>query len=178
LIANAARRRKSAATIFRGLNEAAAAAARASGFGERRLAERTSASKPTSRSGAGDGRVERASSPHDRGHDDPRHAAGDATIAPRRRFELQPIFRGRSPERPNLDDVRALQVDLASTGVPWARLGQIACALRFSKASRSAKRRLPERIAYAREPRKAPAAASADEVAPLLESVSSLAGRR
>jgi site-specific recombinase XerD len=38
---------------------------------------------------------------------------------------------GRSPERLGLEDVRDFQVHLISTGISWASLNQIVCALRF-----------------------------------------------
>ena len=38
---------------------------------------------------------------------------------------------GKSPERLDLEDVRAFQVHLVSTGVSWSSLNQIVCALRF-----------------------------------------------
>ena len=38
---------------------------------------------------------------------------------------------GKSPERLDLEDVRAFQVHLVSTGISWPGLNQIVCALRF-----------------------------------------------
>ena len=38
---------------------------------------------------------------------------------------------GRSPDRLGLEDVRAFQVHLVSTGISWPALNQIVCALRF-----------------------------------------------
>ena len=38
---------------------------------------------------------------------------------------------GRSPDRLGLEDVRAYQVHLVSTGISWPALNQIVCALRF-----------------------------------------------
>ncbi|RMI14769.1 tyrosine-type recombinase/integrase [Sinorhizobium meliloti] len=38
---------------------------------------------------------------------------------------------GRSPDRLDLEDVHAFQVHLVSTGISWASLNQIVCALRF-----------------------------------------------
>src|SRR3984957_3336329 len=49
--------------------------------------------KPIPQTGAPDGRVEPSSSPHDRGHDDPEHVAGDTAILRQRGFEVQPVFR-------------------------------------------------------------------------------------
>jgi hypothetical protein len=59
-----------------------------------------------------------------------------AAILRQRGFEVQTYF-GRSPER------IALQVHLVLTGILWAGLNQIACALRSSTTSRSARRRFP-----------------------------------
>ena len=38
---------------------------------------------------------------------------------------------GKSPERLDLEDVRAFQVHLVSKGISWPGLNQIVCALRF-----------------------------------------------
>jgi site-specific recombinase XerC len=81
---------------------------------------------------------------------------------------------GRSPDRLDLEDVRAFQVHLVSTGISWASLNQIVCALRFFYGVTLGEAEVPERIAYAREPRKLPVVLSADEVVQFLESVSSL----
>ena len=83
----------------------------------------------------------------------------------------------RSPERLDLEDVRAFQVHLVSTGISWASLNQIVCALRFFYGVTLGEAEVPERIAYAREPRKLPVVLSADEVVQFLESVSSLKSR-
>ena len=132
--------------------------------------------KPIPRAGVTDGRVERSSPPHDRRHDGPQHVAGDAAVLHRRGFEVQPVF-GRSPERLNLEDVRAFQVRLVSTGISWPGLNQIVCALRFFYGVTLGEAEVPERIPYAREPRKLPVVLSADEVVQFLESVSSLKSR-
>ena len=84
---------------------------------------------------------------------------------------------GRSPDRLGLEDVRAYQVHLASKGVAWASLHQAVCALRFFYGVTLGEQTIPERIAYAREPRKLPVELSADEVVRFLESVSSLKAR-
>src|SRR5580704_18730404 len=84
---------------------------------------------------------------------------------------------GRSPDRLGLEDVRVYQVHLASKGVAWASLNQAVCALRFFYGVTLGDQTIPERIAYAREPRKLPVVLSADEVVRFLESVSSLKAR-
>jgi hypothetical protein len=44
--------------------------------------------------------------------------------------KLSRYFR-RSPDRLDLEDVRAFQVHLVSTGISWPALNQTVCALRF-----------------------------------------------
>src|SRR6195256_6444749 len=84
---------------------------------------------------------------------------------------------GRSPDKLTLDDVRGFQVHLVSTGVSWPGLNQIVCALRFFYGVTLGEADIPERIPYAREPRKLPVVLSADEVVQFLEAVSSLKSR-
>jgi len=84
---------------------------------------------------------------------------------------------GRSPDRLGLEDVRAYQVHLASKGVAWGSLNHVVCALRFFYGVTLGLATVPERIAYAREPRKLPTVLSADEVVRFLEAVSSLKAR-
>ncbi|MET4323148.1 tyrosine-type recombinase/integrase [Bradyrhizobium sp. RT5a] len=80
---------------------------------------------------------------------------------------------GRSPDRLELEDVRAFQVHLVSTGISWPALNQIVCALRFFYGVTLGEALIP----YAREPRKRPVVLSADEVVQFLEAVSSLKSR-
>ncbi len=84
---------------------------------------------------------------------------------------------GRSPDRLDLEDVRAFQVHLVSTGISWPALNQIVCALRFFYGVTLGEATIPERIPYAREPRKLPVVLSADEVVTFLEAVPSLRNR-
>src|SRR6202171_2792316 len=84
---------------------------------------------------------------------------------------------GRSPGKLTLDDVHAFQVHLVSTGISWPGLNQIVCALRFFYGVTLGQATVPERIPYAREPRKLPVVLSADEVVQFLEAVSSLKSR-
>ncbi len=83
----------------------------------------------------------------------------------------------RSPDRLGLEDVRAFQVHLVSTGISWPALNQTVCALRFFYGITLGRPEIPERIAYAREPRKLPVVLSADEVVQFLEAVPSLKAR-
>lgn len=73
-------------------------------------------------------------------------------------------FYGRSPDCLGLEDVRDFQVRLVSQGISWASLNQIDCALRFFYGVTLDCGEIPERIAYARMPRKLPTILSADEV--------------
>ena len=84
---------------------------------------------------------------------------------------------GRSPDRLDLDDVHAFQVHLVSAGISWASLNQIVCALRFFYGITLSQDDVPERIPYARKPRKLPVILSAEEVVQFLEAVSSLKAR-
>jgi integrase/recombinase XerD len=86
-------------------------------------------------------------------------------------------FFGRSPDRLDLEDVRAFQVHLVAGGVSWPALNQIVCALRFFYGVTLGQAELPERIAHAREPQKLPVVLSADEVVCFLEAVSGLKHR-
>ncbi|MBI2736264.1 MAG: site-specific integrase [Rhodospirillales bacterium] len=78
---------------------------------------------------------------------------------------------GRSPDRLDLEDVRAYQVQLVARGISWPALNQIVCALRFFYGVTLRRSELPERIPHAREPRKLPLILSADEVVRFLEAV-------
>lgn len=84
---------------------------------------------------------------------------------------------GRSPERLGLEDVRTFQVHLVSQGISWGSLNQIVCALRFFYGITLDRGEIPERIVYARMPRKLPTILSADEVVRFLEAVPSLKAR-
>lgn len=81
---------------------------------------------------------------------------------------------GRSPDRLDLDDVRNFQVQLVAQGVSRGALNQTVCALRFFFGVTLGEATVPERIPYARTPRKLPVILSADEVVRFLEAVSSL----
>ena len=56
---------------------------------------------------------------------------------------------GRSPDRLGLEDVRAFQVHLVSTGISWPALNQTVCALRFFYGVTLGHGEIPERIPYA-----------------------------
>jgi integrase/recombinase XerD len=82
-----------------------------------------------------------------------------------------------SPDRLGLEDVRAFQVHLVSTEISWPALNQTVCALRFFYGVTLGHGEIPERIPYAREPRKLPVVLSAEEVVRFLEAVPSLKTR-
>ena len=84
---------------------------------------------------------------------------------------------GRSPDTLSLDDVRDFQVHLVSQEISWGSLNQIVCALRFFYGVTLNEPTVPERIPYARTPRKLPVVLSADEVVRFLEAVSGLKSR-
>ena len=84
---------------------------------------------------------------------------------------------GCSPDRLALEDVRAYQVQLVARGISWPALNQIVCALRFFYGVTLGQTDLPERIPYAREPRKLPLVLGADEVVRFLEAVPGLKSR-
>jgi integrase/recombinase XerD len=86
-------------------------------------------------------------------------------------------FFGRSPNTLTLEDVRTFQVHLASKGVAWASLNQTVAALRFFYGVTLGLAEVPERIPYAREPRRLPVVLGADEVVRFLEAVPSLKAR-
>jgi site-specific recombinase XerD len=81
---------------------------------------------------------------------------------------------GHSPDQLGLDEVRDFQVHLVAKGVSWGALNQTVCALRFFYGVTLGEATVPERIPYARTPRKLPVILSADEVVRFLEAVSSL----
>lgn len=86
-------------------------------------------------------------------------------------------FFNRSPDRLDLEDVRTWQVHLVSQGISWASLNQFVAALRFFYGVTLRCPEIPERITYARQPRRLPVVLSADEVVRFLEAVPSLKNR-
>jgi len=84
---------------------------------------------------------------------------------------------GRSPDRLGLEEVRDFQVHLVAKGVSWGSLNQVVCALRFFYGVTLGETTIPERIPYARTPRKLPVVLSVNEVVRFLEAVSGLKSR-
>ena len=81
---------------------------------------------------------------------------------------------GRSPDRLGLEDVRAFQVQLVSSGISWPALNQTVCALRFFFGITLGHGTIPERIPYARTPAKPPAIPNGEEIVRFLEAVPGL----
>lgn len=69
----------------------------------------------------------------------------------------------RSPDRLGLEDVRTFQVHLVSTRISRPALNQTVCALRFFYGVTLGSAEIPERIAYARKPRKLPVVLNRDK---------------
>src|SRR4051794_24900923 len=86
-------------------------------------------------------------------------------------------FFGRSPERLGLEEVRAFQVHLVAGCISWPAPTQPVCPLRFLYGVTLKQAALPERIPYARTPRKLPVVLSADEVVAFLKAVPGLKAR-
>lgn len=84
---------------------------------------------------------------------------------------------GCSPDRLGLEDVRAFQVHLVSSGLSWPALNQTVCALRFFFGVTLGHVEIPERIAYARTPAQLPTILNGDEIVRFLEAVPSLRAR-
>src|SRR6478735_9004647 len=84
---------------------------------------------------------------------------------------------GRWPDRLGLEDVRAFQVYLVSTGISWPALNQTVCALRFFYGVTLGHGEIPERTPFAREPRTLPVVLGADEVVRFLEALLGLKTR-
>ena len=86
-------------------------------------------------------------------------------------------FFRRSPDQLGCEEVRAYQVHLVGRRISWGALNQTVCALRFFYGVTLGRSDLPERIPYARTPRKLPVVLSADEVVGFLEAVKGLRNR-
>ena len=83
-------------------------------------------------------------------------------------------FFERSPAKLSTEDVRAYQLHLVSKGAAWASLNQAVCALRFFYKVTLGQAQIPERVPYARVPKKLPVVLDQDEVARFLAAVPSL----
>jgi integrase/recombinase XerD len=83
----------------------------------------------------------------------------------------------RSPDRLGLEEIRAYQIHLTTTGVSWAGFNVAVCALRFFYGVTLDRTAIVERIPYARKRRQLPVILSADEVARFFAAVPSLKHR-
>jgi len=90
--------------------------------------------------------------------------------------KLSHYFRG-SPDKLDLEDVRAFQVHLVKNGLSWPALNQTVCALRFFYRVTMRQADLPELIPHARVPRKLPVVLSAEEIGQFLKAVRGLKNR-
>jgi len=84
---------------------------------------------------------------------------------------------GRSPDKLGIEDIRAYQMHLVERRVSWGSLNQAVCALKFFYGVTLGLSDVPERIPYAREPRKLPVVLSPDEVVRFLEAIDGFKNR-
>jgi integrase/recombinase XerD len=84
---------------------------------------------------------------------------------------------GRSPDRLDLEDIRAYQIYLTSQGLASSTLRQAVSALRFFYGVTLGRTEWLQKIPYPRKPRKLPVVLSFDEVARFLEAVPGLKAR-
>jgi len=75
------------------------------------------------------------------------------------------------PDRLGAEEMRRFQLHLLARGISWSGLNQIVCARRFFYGTTLGRTELPERIAYAREPRKLPVVLGTEEVVRFLDAV-------
>ena len=83
----------------------------------------------------------------------------------------------RSPDRLGLEEIRAYQIHLTTTGISWAGFNVAVCALRFFYGVTLGRTAMVERIPYARKLRQLPVILSADEVVRFFAAVPSLKHR-
>ncbi len=84
---------------------------------------------------------------------------------------------GCSPERLNLEQVRAYQLHLIEQKHSWSHLNQVACALRFFFGVTLGQAEAFERIVGGRKPDKLPLVLGADEIARFLQAIPGLRNR-
>ena len=83
----------------------------------------------------------------------------------------------RSPDRLRLEEIRAYQIHLTTTGISWAGFNVAVCALRFFYGVTLGRTAMVERIPYARKRRQLPVILSANEVTRFFAAVPSLKHR-
>jgi integrase/recombinase XerD len=84
---------------------------------------------------------------------------------------------GRSPDRLDLEEVRAYQLHLIAQQRSWSHINQTVCALRLFYGVTLGQTDALERIVAAREPQKLPVVLSANEIVQFLEAVPGLRNR-
>lgn len=84
---------------------------------------------------------------------------------------------GRSPDRLDLEDIRAYQLHLIAQQRSWSHINQTVCALRFFYGVTLGRADAFERIVAAREPQRLPVVLSGDEIVRFLEAVPGLRNR-
>ena len=84
---------------------------------------------------------------------------------------------GCSPDRLNLEQVRAYQLHLIKQKRSWSHINQVACALRFFYGVTLGQTEAFERIVGGQKPDKLPLVLNAEEVARFLQAVSGLRNR-
>lgn len=82
-----------------------------------------------------------------------------------------------SPDRLGLQEIRAYQIHLTTTGASWAGFNVAVCALRFFYGVTLGRTAMVERIPYARKRRQLPVILGADEVVRFFAAVPSLKHR-
>src|SRR3954464_8648776 len=83
----------------------------------------------------------------------------------------------RSPDWLGLEEVRAYQLLLTTTGISWAGFNVAVCALRFFYGVTLGRTAMVERIPYARKQQQLPVILSADEIVRFFAAVPSLKHR-
>jgi integrase/recombinase XerD len=84
---------------------------------------------------------------------------------------------GSSPDRLNLEQVRAYQLHLIEQKHSWSHLNQVACAMRFFFGVTLGQAEAFERIVGGRKPDKLPLVLGADEIARFLQAIPGLRNR-
>jgi integrase/recombinase XerD len=84
---------------------------------------------------------------------------------------------GRSPDRLDLEDVRAYQLHLIARQRSWSHVNQTVCALRFFFGVTLGRSDAHVHIVAAREPQRLPVVLSGEEIVRFLEAVSGLRNR-
>jgi integrase/recombinase XerD len=84
----------------------------------------------------------------------------------------------QSPDRLDMNAVRAYQLHLVNQKYSWTRINQVACALRFLYGITLGQKEAIERIISGKEPEKLPPVLNRDEIARFLTAVKGFRNRR